>query len=138
MIPGPSYTLRLQQGNSFDYSILLVSLLRGVGYDAYVVSGYASRTITLMDESRVDSDAVGIPSPLGSMDANKAAKDGENSKKEGEGAAPPNKYKVKPPRQLRSQFLLKQEEKAKLREQQEEEARRKREAEARAVRYQLI
>jgi hypothetical protein len=32
--------------------------LRGVGYDAYVVSGYATKDITLMDESKVDIDSM--------------------------------------------------------------------------------
>ena len=44
--------LRTQKGNSFDFSTLLCSLLIGAGYDAYVVSGYATREITQMDQSR--------------------------------------------------------------------------------------
>jgi len=44
--------LRLQQGTCFEYSTLLVCLLAGVGYDAYVVSGYATKEICLMDETR--------------------------------------------------------------------------------------
>ncbi|KAJ3116479.1 hypothetical protein HDU96_009564 [Phlyctochytrium bullatum] len=40
--------------------------LTGFGYDAYVVSGYATRDITVMDETRTDSDAVGIKSPYSS------------------------------------------------------------------------
>jgi len=31
---------------------VLVSLLIGVGYDAYVVSGYATKEMCLMDETR--------------------------------------------------------------------------------------
>ena len=31
---------------------MLASLLIGVGYDAYVVSGYATKEICLMDETR--------------------------------------------------------------------------------------
>jgi len=48
----PSSVLRLQRGHCFDYSNLLVSLLIGVGYDAYVVSGYASKETCLVDETR--------------------------------------------------------------------------------------
>lgn len=48
----------MQEGNCFDFSILLTSLLRGVGYDAYVVSGYATKDIALMDESKVDVDSM--------------------------------------------------------------------------------
>jgi len=44
--------LRLQQGHCFEYSTVLASLLTGVGYDAYVVSGYATKEICLMDETR--------------------------------------------------------------------------------------
>ncbi len=32
-----------QTGSSFDFSVLLCSLLEGAGYDAYCVYGYASR-----------------------------------------------------------------------------------------------
>ena len=39
-------------GNCFDFSNVLCSLLLGAGYDAYVVSGYATREICLSDESR--------------------------------------------------------------------------------------
>jgi len=48
----PSTVLRLQQGHCFEYSTVLASLLIGVGYDAYVVSGYATKEICLMDETR--------------------------------------------------------------------------------------
>ncbi len=41
-----------QRGNCFDFSNLLVSLLIGAGYDAYMVSGYATREVCNMDQSR--------------------------------------------------------------------------------------
>ena len=41
-----------QKGNCFEYSTVLVSLLIAAGYDAYVVSGYATRETCLMDETR--------------------------------------------------------------------------------------
>ena len=44
--------LKRQKGNCFEYSTLLVSLLIAAGYDAYVVSGYATRETCLMDETR--------------------------------------------------------------------------------------
>lgn len=44
--------LSLQIGNCFDFSILLCSLLIGVGFDAYVVSGYASRECCYVDQTR--------------------------------------------------------------------------------------
>jgi hypothetical protein len=51
MIPSPTFTLGVQRGNCFDMAIVLCSLLHGAGYDAYVVSGYAMKVTTLMDES---------------------------------------------------------------------------------------
>lgn len=44
--------LHEQQGNCFEFSTLLCSLLIGNGYDAYCVSGYATREVCVMDESR--------------------------------------------------------------------------------------
>ncbi|KAH3848101.1 hypothetical protein DPMN_090450 [Dreissena polymorpha] len=48
----PTTVLKRQKGNCFEYSTLLCSLLIGAGYDAYVVSGYATREVCLADESR--------------------------------------------------------------------------------------
>ncbi|XP_014205782.1 dynein regulatory complex subunit 7 [Copidosoma floridanum] len=45
----PTYLLRIRRGNSFELATFLVSLLLGLGYNAYVVSGYASREQTLCD-----------------------------------------------------------------------------------------
>ena len=42
--------LSRQEGSSFELSTLLVSLLIGVGYDAYCVSGYAVREVTEVDQ----------------------------------------------------------------------------------------
>lgn len=42
----PTLVLKQQHGNCFDYSILLCSLLIGVGYDAYCVCGYATQDVT--------------------------------------------------------------------------------------------
>ena len=38
--------MKQQRGNCFDYAILLCSLLVGVGYDAYCVCGYATQDVT--------------------------------------------------------------------------------------------
>ena len=40
-----------QAGDCFDMAQLLCSLLLGVGYDAYVVSGYAKQTTTHCDQA---------------------------------------------------------------------------------------
>ena len=41
----PTEVLRRQQGNCFDFSNLLCSLLLGAGYDAYCVCGYATKEV---------------------------------------------------------------------------------------------
>lgn len=50
-IPSPANVLNWQLGDSFDFAILLCSLLIGVGFDAYVVYGTAPKKITTRDES---------------------------------------------------------------------------------------
>ncbi|XP_029464781.1 dynein regulatory complex subunit 7 [Rhinatrema bivittatum] len=88
----PTTTLRLQLGNCFDFSVLLCSLLLGAGYDAYCVSGYATKEMCLMDETREEC-------PL----LKKLVKVQEKTQKK-----VPKKYTVKPPRDLRSKFELQQ------------------------------
>jgi hypothetical protein len=51
-IPSPWSVLQWQAGDCFDLAILLCSLLLGVGYDAYVVSGYAPKRVTRNDQTR--------------------------------------------------------------------------------------
>ena len=53
VIPAPDNVVKWQIGDSFDLSIVLVSLLIGVGYNAYVVYGKAPRFITSKDETRL-------------------------------------------------------------------------------------
>uniref|UniRef100_A0A3B3YL43 Dynein regulatory complex subunit 7 MORN domain-containing protein n=1 Tax=Poecilia mexicana TaxID=48701 RepID=A0A3B3YL43_9TELE len=45
----PTAVLRSQEATSFESSTLLCSLLLGLNYDAYVVSGYAVREMCLLD-----------------------------------------------------------------------------------------
>lgn len=52
VIPAPASVLTWQAGDCFDLSIALASLLIGVGYDAYCVSGFAPRFITTRNEAR--------------------------------------------------------------------------------------
>ncbi|PIK54161.1 putative coiled-coil domain-containing protein [Apostichopus japonicus] len=89
----PATVLKRQRGNSFEMSTLLCSLLLGAGYDAYVVCGYATREVTQCDETR---DVCPL---LKKKDEVKA----EEEKKE------VKKYSVKPPKDLRSKFILNQE-----------------------------
>uniref|UniRef100_A0A0G4H8L1 Dynein regulatory complex subunit 7 n=1 Tax=Chromera velia CCMP2878 TaxID=1169474 RepID=A0A0G4H8L1_9ALVE len=51
VIPAPSSVLQWQIGDSFDFSIVLCSLLLGVGYDAYCVSGIAPKHVTDCDQA---------------------------------------------------------------------------------------
>ena len=53
-IPSPKNVIDWQAGDSFDFSIVLCSLLIGVGYEAYVVYGTAPKRITTKDESRME------------------------------------------------------------------------------------
>ena len=44
--------MKERQGNAFDYCFILASVLIGVGYDAYVINGYAAAAICTGDESK--------------------------------------------------------------------------------------
>lgn len=46
--------LKWGTGDSFDFAVLLTSYLTGVGYNAYVVHGYAPAHITLRDQSHIE------------------------------------------------------------------------------------
>jgi len=94
VLPSPTEVLAKQSGNCFDFVTLLCSLLLGAGYDAYCVCGYASREITLMDQSR------SVCPLLEKADKVEAEK----------GKTKDNKYDVKPPRDLRSKYILKMQE----------------------------
>ena len=54
VIPSPTNTAKWQKGDCFDLTILLCSVLIGVGYDAYCVYGTAPRSITSKNESDLD------------------------------------------------------------------------------------
>jgi len=51
VIPSPANVVTWQKGDCFDMSIVLASLLIGVGYDAYCVYGIAPREVTCKNES---------------------------------------------------------------------------------------
>ncbi|CAD5124122.1 DgyrCDS12424 [Dimorphilus gyrociliatus] len=107
----PTTILEFQRANCFEYSTLLVSFLIAAGYDAYVVSGYATREICIMDETREVC-------PL-------LSKKREASKKE---ERPPMKrYQVRPPKDLQSKFEIKM--KKRSDEAKEKERRKKLEEE---------
>lgn len=52
VIPAPANVLKWQAGDCFDLSIAVCSLLLGVGYDAYCVSGFGPRFIATRNEAR--------------------------------------------------------------------------------------
>ncbi|XP_063169158.1 dynein regulatory complex subunit 7 [Candoia aspera] len=113
----PTTILRYQRGNCFDFSILLCSLLIGAGYDAYCVNGYATKDICLMDESKKLCPLLEKPE--------EAPVEAVQEK--------PKKYAIKPPRDLRSKFELRQEAKQQAQEQAAEEKRQKEEEEKKAI-----
>lgn len=64
-----------QKGDCFDISILLCSVLIGVGYDAYCVYGLAPREITSKNES--DLEYIFINKGLKEEDNNKGTENQE-------------------------------------------------------------
>ncbi|XP_068588230.1 dynein regulatory complex subunit 7 [Cebidichthys violaceus] len=101
-----SLVLQSRRATCLDFASLLCSLLLGVNYDAYCVSGYAVREMCLLDRSR-------LRCPL--LDTQAKSEIHEQEPQE-------NKYSVKPPKEPKSQFLIHQEEKKKKQQQEEEEA----------------
>lgn len=87
-MPSPSATLGWQAGDCFDCAMVLCSLLLGVGYDAYVVSGYAPGAITRCDQSSTRVTKDDGPVAVAPVEA-----------------PPPSKYAVPPKLSLTSQFL---------------------------------
>jgi hypothetical protein len=89
--------LNWQAGDSFDISNVLCSLLIGVGYDAYVVAGYAPKSVTTNDQSRTTCPVLEA----------EAAAETEEAKKAGEskGNASASKYRVKQATVLESKFV---------------------------------
>nr|XP_033799522.1 dynein regulatory complex subunit 7 isoform X2 [Geotrypetes seraphini]XP_033799524.1 dynein regulatory complex subunit 7 isoform X2 [Geotrypetes seraphini] len=88
----PTSTVKVQKGNCFDFTVLLCSLLIGAGYDAYCVSGYATREMCLMDETRAVCPLMKQVKEVSEKTQKKI----------------PKKYSVKTPRDLRSKFELEQ------------------------------
>jgi hypothetical protein len=50
-LPSPTAVLEWAVGDSFDFAVLLCSLLLGAGYDAYVCYGTAPENITMCDQT---------------------------------------------------------------------------------------
>lgn len=109
----PTWLTFSQRGNSFECATLLVSFLLGQGYNAYVVSGYASR-------EQVKCDLTKRPCPYLPKEEKPPITTGSKD---------PAKYQLKRPPDFRSQFLLEMEakkEKAEADELQKQEDERQR------------
>ncbi|XP_024880776.1 dynein regulatory complex subunit 7, partial [Temnothorax curvispinosus] len=109
----PTWVLNYQKGNSFECATLLASLLLGQSYNAFVVSGYASREQVLCDMTRRTCPY--LPEPERTPpSADKPRID---------------RYRLKAPPDFRSRFLLELEDRerakteAELQRQEEERQR---------------
>ncbi|XP_076226388.1 dynein regulatory complex subunit 7 isoform X2 [Nomia melanderi] len=110
----PTWLQKFQKGNCFECATFLTSLLLGQGYNAFVVSGYATKEQTTCDLTRTVCPYVRQPEPQPCH----LAIENEISK-----------YKLQPPPEYKSEFLaeLEREEETRLQEKlkrQEEEQRR--------------
>ena len=112
----PDSLLRQRKGHSFEMATLLGSLLIGHGFDAYVVSGYATREVTANDQCRVVCPAIAV------KESERKAREEEEQRQTPDEVLPRTKYQLKAPIDLGSKFLkqLDAEEEQRLRE---EEAR---------------
>ena len=109
-IYSPSLNIIIQHGNCFDMAILLTCLLRGAGYDAYVVSGYASKQMATMDNTQ---SSINVENLLESYSDEKFLMNLNLSRKESTVVDQnvSSKYKLKTVKKLVSGFLEKQAEK---------------------------
>ncbi|XP_077937423.1 dynein regulatory complex subunit 7 [Gasterosteus aculeatus] len=108
--------LQSQRATCLEASTLLCSLLLGANYDAYCVSGYASKDTCLLDRSLLRCPLLGAPPQAGTS----------------EQEPPENKYLVKPATELRSRFVAQQEEEKKKREAEAASLEEQQEGERRA------
>ncbi|XP_033347951.1 dynein regulatory complex subunit 7-like isoform X1 [Bombus vosnesenskii] len=93
----PTWVQKLRKGNCFECATFLTSLLLGQGYNAFVVSGYASREQTLCDLTRRSCPYILQPE--------------KHTKRKPEEQQPKiTKYELKLPIDYKSQFLSELEE----------------------------
>ncbi|GAB1600388.1 dynein regulatory complex subunit 7-like [Argonauta hians] len=115
----PATVLRRQRGTCFEYATILCSLLLAAGYDAYIVSGYATLHVCSANET------------LKTCPLLKTEKKPEPPKPE----KVLNKYAVRPPKELASKHETKQKERAE-KEKKENEAKLIAEEKARIVKLE--
>jgi hypothetical protein len=94
VIPSPHSVLKWQAGDCFDIALVLTSLLVGVGYDAYCVSGFAPKHVTRKNETRAACPyAVGQHAGAGGAGATSSSSSSSAAAtgKEGAGDASPGR-----------------------------------------------
>ena len=97
-IPSPTTVVKWQAGDCFDMSILLASLLIGVGYNAYCVCGYAPEWIANNDQSKTVCPFINRKRAESQTRKDKLTKAFEDK---GKGSP---KYKVKQSKNLTSKY----------------------------------
>merc|ERR1711871_37591 len=107
-VASPTSTLLWQAGDSFGMATVLCSILLGVGYRAYVVSGYADKPVTFNDQTKVEPPELPFPPISGASDEEDSRKP---SKRQTE-AQRRQAYKMPARPKLASDFDRQQEEKA--------------------------
>lgn len=128
LLPSPSTTVKMRVGDSLDFATLLCSLLRGNGYNAYVVSGYAPRAVTTQDRTLTPypylaATALEEPAkPEAEAKSDESKRPVTAQKTEGEeGSETKERYKIKTQPDHESKFLAMREGEKKSEE--EEKAR---------------
>jgi len=87
LVAATATMLQVRKGDALDHAIMLVSLLRGSGYNAYVVLGYAPQPVTEMDQSEEVC-------PLLPDQAEVARKEKEEAERKAEEEKTINKYAI--------------------------------------------
>ncbi|KAI4477018.1 hypothetical protein M0802_014792, partial [Mischocyttarus mexicanus] len=109
----PTWLINFRKGNSFECATFLTSLLLGQGYNAFVVSGYASREQVQCDRTRITCPYLPKAEPK-ILEEERIVN---------------LTYQLKPPADFRSKFLLKMNAREKLKleteikEQEEKQAK---------------
>lgn len=114
LLPSPGTIISLRAGDCLDFSNLLVSLLRGAGYDAYVVCGYAPKWVCMNDETKVAYHLLDKFDPSVDTSAPKEEEEVDPDAKE--------KYKIKVPPKHVSKFVTRMAKEAEEKEAQREQA----------------
>jgi len=106
IMPSPANVLDWQQGDSFDFSIVLCSLLIGAGYDAYCVYGAAPKYITTKDESLMDPPfSLELPEDKENDDIDPDEEKMRRDEKKEDVPAPDFKFEIKSKDPLISKFV---------------------------------